>query len=564
MHSTLFLSILLVLSSLVWTAWSFIKNIRAAKQINLPYTFSLVTEFETWAYLTDPLLRWMYRDYLLERGQGWPRWARFMIKDWMYEDKYRAHQEFGDTFLVVSPGGMICYTADADVSLSICQRRRDFIKPREKMKMIEPFGPNVVSSEGSLWRFHYRITAPPFKDEANRIVWAETKRQATALKQSWMTGDVEALKSDVYSVGVNVMAAAGFGRPQYWTADKAPPKGHQLSLVDSLSGIVAYLPHILLLPKWALKLFADRAYNAYTEFDSYTREFIAEEKVRTLDEKAADITLSGNLLSAMLATGAAEQKSSRERVALTDDEILGNIFMFYMAGYDTTANTIIFSCVALALYPTCQDILLAELDRIEARRKAGGRSELSYETDLPQFRYMLAFLYETLRIFPVVLPIGRITSGPQTLSPSPTSSTITLPDSCGTIVNITGIHYNPSCWNSPHIFEPKRWLSPSPNTYDPEDDDIDVPSSTASIPGHKRGTFMTFSEGPRACLGRRFAQAEYVAFFAELLRGARIELAPGVSREETERLYRSCSAGSPISLQPPASVKLRLVEREVR
>ena len=58
-----------------------------------------------------------------------------MAKDWMYEDKGRAHEEFGDVFLVVSPAGMVCYTADAQLALDVCTRRKDFIKPREKMSM---------------------------------------------------------------------------------------------------------------------------------------------------------------------------------------------------------------------------------------------------------------------------------------------------------------------------------------------------------------------------------------------------------------------------------------------
>ena len=78
-------------------------------------------------------------------------------------------------------------------------RRRDFIKPREKMKMIEPFGPNVVSSEGDLWRFHYRVTAPSFGNNTNYLVWDETRRQATLLKSPWARAGVRTLKSDVHA-----------------------------------------------------------------------------------------------------------------------------------------------------------------------------------------------------------------------------------------------------------------------------------------------------------------------------------------------------------------------------
>lgn len=67
------------------------------------------------------------------RGHGWPRWARFWVKDWSYEDKGRAHAEFGEVFLVVSPGGIVCYVANAKTSMAVCSRRKDFVKPPEKM-----------------------------------------------------------------------------------------------------------------------------------------------------------------------------------------------------------------------------------------------------------------------------------------------------------------------------------------------------------------------------------------------------------------------------------------------
>ncbi len=279
-----------------------------------------------------------------------------MIKDWMYEDKGRAHEEFGQVFLVVSPGGMICYVADAHLALDVCTRRKDFIKPREKMsngrnsqsfaclvsadrdtEMIEPFGPNVVSSEGNLWRFHYRITAPPFGDAANHLVWAETIRQAGSVVQSWSSSESVNLKADIYRLGVNVMAFAGFGRQIDWTDDgKAVPEGHKISLLDSIMGIVLYLPYILLLPKWLLKRSPWKiAYTAYTEFEKYMREFIAVEKAKIKSGSASEGKTKGNLLTALLATNAAEEKNSKQggqRSSFTDDEVLGNIFIFFMAG----------------------------------------------------------------------------------------------------------------------------------------------------------------------------------------------------------------------------------------
>jgi hypothetical protein len=64
----------------------------------------LINEFQIWAYIADRILRWKCAGYLV-KDPAWPRWARFMVKDWMYEDKCRARGEFGGVFLVVSLGG---------------------------------------------------------------------------------------------------------------------------------------------------------------------------------------------------------------------------------------------------------------------------------------------------------------------------------------------------------------------------------------------------------------------------------------------------------------------------
>jgi len=126
------MSALLVVSLTLHKLVAFVLNIRLARKTGLPYVFSPIHELENWAYFTNAVFRWRYHDYLLE-GNGWPRYARYTIKDWMYEDKYRAHSELGDVFLVVAPGGLVCYTADAKMAMDICTRRKDFVKPREKM-----------------------------------------------------------------------------------------------------------------------------------------------------------------------------------------------------------------------------------------------------------------------------------------------------------------------------------------------------------------------------------------------------------------------------------------------
>ena len=125
---------LLAVSGLVFVVYEFLglyRNVRAAQATGLPYTISPFLEFEKFAYITTPLVRKLCNHRLIQ-GKGWPRWIRFTIKDWPYEDKFRAHEEFGEVFVVAAPHGLICYSADGVMSMDVCTRRKEFTKPRDK------------------------------------------------------------------------------------------------------------------------------------------------------------------------------------------------------------------------------------------------------------------------------------------------------------------------------------------------------------------------------------------------------------------------------------------------
>lgn len=66
-----------------------------------------------------------------------------------------------------------------------------------------------------------------------------------------------------------------------------------------------------------------------------------------------------------------------------------------ITGYDTTANTILFSTIVLSLYPPIQDAVIAEIRQVHREALAARRSDLSYDEDLPKFRYLLAFMVPT-------------------------------------------------------------------------------------------------------------------------------------------------------------------------
>lgn len=118
-------TVVLIQSARLW------RNYMQAKRTGLPVVITPLLETQVLAQVATPILRAMYLSYL-DQGRGWPRWCRFMIKDWSWEDKRLAHEEYGDVFIVVSTEGMICYSADAMMGWDVMNRRYDFTKPRDK------------------------------------------------------------------------------------------------------------------------------------------------------------------------------------------------------------------------------------------------------------------------------------------------------------------------------------------------------------------------------------------------------------------------------------------------
>ena len=169
-----------------------------------------------------------------------------------------------------------------------------------------------------------------------------------------------------------------------------------------------------------------------------------------------------------------------------------------------------------------------------------------------------------MRVFPIVLPIAREAAGPQRLRVADCDHP--LPSSINVFVNNTAIHHDPATWPSPSVIEPRRWLVSDPHGFHPEKPlsplhRAEISEGKVPVPGHRRGTFMSFGEGPRACLGRNFARTEFVAFYSRLLRKYRLKLGDGMDPVGVETMIRLRSGGSPVTLVPAEDVRVDLVER---
>lgn len=60
-------------------------------------------------------------------------------------------------------------------------------------------------------------------------------------------------------------------------------------------------------------------------------------------------------------------KRPQQKRMMTEDEIVGQAFLFLLAGYETSSNTLAFVCYLLAIHPECQEKLQQEVDDFYSR-----------------------------------------------------------------------------------------------------------------------------------------------------------------------------------------------------
>lgn len=279
-------------------------------------------------------------------------------------------------------------------------------------ELLEIYGPNVTTTEGKTFRFHLRIVAPPFADGsgANDLVWEETRLQTRRLMKSWHQGQSSSsTQQDINGLTLAVIAKAGFGQEPTWTTNldgmvKSITPGHTISFLEAMTSTMVHMIPALLLPRWVMYNSPLRkAAIAHSEFEKYVREMIREEKRKISESKSYESTSArGNLLTSVLRASAdmaaevakPDDLPSRKQ-AFTEDEVMGNLFLYLLAGYETTANSILYGLICLALYPDVQEKVIAEVDQVYAEAAKQGRTELTYADDFDKFKYTYGFMVRT-------------------------------------------------------------------------------------------------------------------------------------------------------------------------
>ena len=139
-------------------------------------------------------------------------------------------------------------------------------------------------------------------------------------------------------------------------------------------------------------------------------------------------------------------------------------------------------------------------------------------------------------------------------------------------INLTSLHYNPEYWG-PDVneFRPDRWDKRNKKSFLAQNEGLPNLSATGlehnNIHKPVRGALVPFSDGMRACIGKKFAQVEFVGALSAIFRRYRVELytESGQSWEEARQHAADVLATSrntlSLCLPKGTDIPLRLIRR---
>jgi cytochrome P450 len=329
-----------------------------------------------------------------------------------------------------------------------------------------------------------------------------------------------------------------------------------------------------------------KSYESLVNWRQYMKELMAMkiEEARA-GEKSAGMDILGALVKSSYGKGKEVDEEMLEKeqtgqAILSDSDILGNAFVMIVAGHETTANSIHFSLVQLAINPRFQRMAQKEVQNIFGNAEP---ETWDYDSTINTLLggILGAILNEELRLMPPVIAIPKsvpdntdqelVVGGKKYMVPAGTRISL----------NAIGLSRNPKYWPAQESkiskkdddldeFIPERWLV-NDHKGGPDDSDHDEDefggftgnNSSAKLFHPVRGAFLPFSDGPRSCIGRRLAQVKVMAVLATIFQKYSIELAVDewatddevsrMSQEEKIALYKKAQEKANATLRTATS-----------
>src|SRR4030095_7033364 len=257
-------------------------------------------------------------------------------------------------------------------------------KMKRQVKVLRQWdGNGLLLSEGEFWQRQHRLVQPAFAPK-RFVKYAEVMVRRTKERlAAWETLSQITMDAEMNTLTMEIISETLFG------ADVRSKSKTLEEAVQTLSAIsVDEMKRLFITPRWLPTAHNREKLWAMGVLDDTIRGFI--------DARRAAGTHEGDLLSMLLLQNDLESEHEHmepHATRRTDEQARDEAMVLFLAGHDTTAAALIWTCYLLGLHPEVQRKVVTEIDGVLAGRDA------TYE-DVPKLRYLKQVIQESLRLYP--------------------------------------------------------------------------------------------------------------------------------------------------------------------
>ncbi|KAJ8957943.1 hypothetical protein NQ318_001942 [Aromia moschata] len=182
----------------------------------------------------------------------------------------------------------------------------------------------------------------------------------------------------------------------------------------------------------------------------------------------------------------------------TMQQLAAQVFLFFVAGFDTSSMTMNFTIYELCRNPVMQEKARKEVLEVLERHEG----KITYES-LSEMKYLQQAIDEALRLYPPVVTLSRVCVKDYKLR----DTNIVIEKGTPVFIPLGALHRDPDYYPDPEKFDPGRF-------------------SPENIASRHPYTHLPFGEGPRNCIGLRFGQMQSKIGLATILQKFRLSISP--------------------------------------
>ena len=402
---------------------------------------------------------------LVPKHEGWPILKNVVpfLRDLFYYPQTLKDQ-LGPIFQMAIPGYNPIFVFDPDaIHHVLTKNNQNYKKSKDYDTLKLTLGQGLLTNEGDSWKRVRKELQPYFFENVVTQFMGIMFEHSQALVTSWtQETDVISVNAQMKHLTLKIGSDAFFGK------DLSALRVDIPGVVDQLNAIGVKkmrLPRNQIPYSWPTPL--------HLKMRALIKQL--DDQLYELMNASDDDTY--HLLSLLV-----------NNPKLSPKQVRDELVTFLIAGYETTANTMMFTIALLVNHPDIQSEL-----RDEVRSNALNPDD--YKNWPKTFPLLYACLKESMRLYPPAWMIGRSSIDDDELGG------FFIPKGSNVLIDLFLLHRQEAFFEGPERFNPYRFIN-------------------SSI---EKNAYLPFGGGPRVCIGQHFAMLEMVTILHHILSEFRLD-----------------------------------------